>query len=140
MIFASPAEVFTAFAQKKLGVHARIQVRLPIEKKVISEVRIEKDKIKSRRCRASPNGLVLTTVGRVIFNDILHPKMAFYDLALSSKQLSAHHRRLLPAAGPARDDRAARPHEGDRLPRIDALGPELRHRRPADAGRTRKRC
>jgi len=34
------------------------------------------------------NGLVLTTVGRVVFNDILHPKMAFYDLSLSSKHLS----------------------------------------------------
>ncbi len=29
--FTSPAEVHTAFAQKKLGVHARIWVRLPIE-------------------------------------------------------------------------------------------------------------
>ena len=27
-------------------------------------------------------------MGRVIFNDILKPKMAFYDLALSSKHLS----------------------------------------------------
>src|SRR5438552_298648 len=33
MIFASPEEVFLAYAQKKIGVHARIQVRLPIERK-----------------------------------------------------------------------------------------------------------
>ena len=46
MIFTSPAEVFLAFSQKKLGVHARIQVRLPIEKKVISEVRYDKDKVR----------------------------------------------------------------------------------------------
>src|SRR5919202_2029753 len=39
MVFSSPAEVFLAFAQKKVGVHARIKVRLPIEKRVISEVR-----------------------------------------------------------------------------------------------------
>src|SRR5207237_2605637 len=35
-----------------------------------------------------PNGLVDTTVGRVIFNDILSPRMAFYDLSLSGKYLS----------------------------------------------------
>ena len=53
-MFASPAEVFTAFAQKKLGVHARIHVRLPIEKKVISEVRVRQGQDQaSRRCRAS---------------------------------------------------------------------------------------
>ena len=31
----------------------------------------------------SANGLVQTTVGRVIFNDILDPHLPFYDLALS---------------------------------------------------------
>ena len=31
-IFATVAEVHTAFAQDKLGVHARVHVRLPIEK------------------------------------------------------------------------------------------------------------
>src|SRR5438270_1033574 len=41
MVFASPAEVFLAFAQKKIGVHARIKVRLPIEKRVISELRVD---------------------------------------------------------------------------------------------------
>src|SRR2546421_12804520 len=35
-----------------------------------------------------PNGLVFTTVGRVLFNDILVPKMAYYDLSLGSKQLA----------------------------------------------------
>src|SRR5207237_8816425 len=32
--------------------------------------------------------LLSTTVGRVLFNDILKAKMAFYDVALSSKQLA----------------------------------------------------
>src|SRR5919201_1645639 len=44
MVFSSPAEVFLAFAQKKVGVHARIKVRLPRGKRVITEVRFEKDK------------------------------------------------------------------------------------------------
>ncbi len=88
--FGSPAEVHTAYALKKLGVHARIWVRLPIERRVVSEVRIDKDKMKIEDVPRKPNGLILTTVGRVIFNDILNPKMAFYDLALASKTL-AHH-------------------------------------------------
>jgi len=86
MTFASPEEVFLAFALAKVGVHARIQVRLPIEKRVISEVGREKGK--AEEIRRNPNGLVHTTVGRVLFNDILNPKMAYYDLALSSKQLA----------------------------------------------------
>ncbi len=88
MIFSSPAEVFLAFAAKKVGVHARVKVRLPIEKKVIGEVRFDKDKVKIEEIPRNPSGLVSTTVGRVIFNDILKPQMAFYDLALSSKHLS----------------------------------------------------
>jgi DNA-directed RNA polymerase subunit beta' len=87
-VFANPAEVFTAFGQGKLGVHARIKVRLPIEKRVISEVRYDKDKNRVEEVPRSANGLVATTVGRVLFNDILDPHMAFYDLALSSKNLS----------------------------------------------------
>src|SRR6516165_6053447 len=68
MVFSSPAELFLAYAEKKVGVHARIQVRLPIEKKVISEVRVDKDKVRVDEITRHPNGLVDTTVGRVIFN------------------------------------------------------------------------
>jgi DNA-directed RNA polymerase subunit beta' len=85
--FANPEEVFFAFAQKKVGVHARVRVRLPIEKRVISEVKVM-DKTKTEEIARRPDGLVTTTVGRVLFNAILSPKMSFYDLALSSKQLA----------------------------------------------------
>ncbi|MBI3410748.1 MAG: DNA-directed RNA polymerase subunit beta' [Planctomycetes bacterium] len=88
MVFSSPAEVFLAYSAKKVGVHARIKVRLPIDKRVISEVAFEKDKTKVEEIQRNANGLVATTVGRVVFNDILKPGMAFYDLSLSSKQLS----------------------------------------------------
>src|SRR5438270_70953 len=88
MVFHSPGEVFTAFQQKKVGVHAPIRVKLPIEKRVIGELKADKDKASVEQLRRNPNGLVRTTVGRVIFNDILSPRMAFYDLALSSKHLS----------------------------------------------------
>src|SRR5258708_2586883 len=89
MKFSSPAEVFLAFALKKVGIHARVRVRLPIEKKVISEVPVDKDKVRVEEITRDPkNLLVATTVGRVIFNDILKPLMPFYDLALSGKHLS----------------------------------------------------
>src|SRR4051794_7090170 len=88
MAFSDASEVFLAFAQKKLGVHARVKVRLPRGKRVISEVRYEKDKVRVEEVQRNPNQLVYTTVGRVIFNDILHPRMAYYDLPLTSKYLS----------------------------------------------------
>ena len=88
MTFANAKEVFTAFDLRKVGIHARIHVRLPIHKKFISEVRVEKDKLKVEELPRKANGLVTTTVGRVIFNNILDDRMAFYDLALSSKNLS----------------------------------------------------
>ena len=88
MTFANAKEVFTAFDLRKVGIHARIHVRLPIHKKFISEVRVEKDKLKVEELPRKANGLVTSTVGRVIFNNILDDRMAFYDLALSSKNLS----------------------------------------------------
>ncbi|MFO0802437.1 MAG: DNA-directed RNA polymerase subunit beta' [Gemmataceae bacterium] len=88
MKFHSPAELFRAHAEFKLGMHAKIQVRLPIKKKVISEITDEKGTARAEELPRNPNGLVKTTVGRVIFNDILHPDMDYYDLPLSSKHLS----------------------------------------------------
>ncbi len=88
MVFHSPAELFRAHAEHKLGMHAKIRVRLPIEKKVISEVKDEKGNPRAEELPRKANGLVRTTVGRVIFNDILNAKMAFYDLPLGSKYLS----------------------------------------------------
>jgi DNA-directed RNA polymerase subunit beta' len=88
MVFTTPAEVFMAFSQNKLGVHARVRVRLPVTQEVISEERVDKDKVRVEVKKRDPNGLVSTTVGRVLFNDILDSKMAFYDLPLSSKHLS----------------------------------------------------
>src|SRR4051812_30168265 len=87
MIFHSPQELFSAFQLGHMGVHAKVRVRLPVEKKFITEIRTDKGPIVEELPRKA-NGLVLTTVGRVLFNDILHPKMAFYDLSLSSKHLS----------------------------------------------------
>src|SRR5438046_1748683 len=75
MVFANAGEVFLAYSSSKVGTHARVKVRLPIEKHVISEVRVDKDKTKVDEVPRHASGLVSTTVGRVIFNDILEPQM-----------------------------------------------------------------
>ena len=137
-MFHSPQELFQAFAEGKLGLHAKIRVRLPhryveitdpgdtkfavgslvpprfssprnrgsspqhqasrgeqapepraqVPEESHLEVKDEKGTPRAEELPRKPNGLVRTTVGRVIFNDILHPKMAFYDLPLGSKYLS----------------------------------------------------
>ena len=86
--FARVAEVHAAFAHNKLGVHARVRVRLPEEKRVVSEVNVHPYRTKIEEITRRPAGLVRTTVGRLLFNDILHPKMAFYDVPMTSKQLA----------------------------------------------------
>jgi DNA-directed RNA polymerase subunit beta' len=77
MVFATPNEVFLAHSQGKVDVHAMIKLRLPAHKRL----RGEGDK------EFSPGMVVKTTVGRVVFNDILHPRMPFYNLTLGQKQL-----------------------------------------------------
>ena len=87
MTFASPEEMFAAYGQKKLGVHARINLRLPGGKRFVTE-RIVQEKVKIEEDVCQERERKLTTVGRVVFNDILDARMPFYDLALSSKHLA----------------------------------------------------
>ncbi|MCS7166790.1 MAG: DNA-directed RNA polymerase subunit beta' [Gemmatales bacterium] len=81
--FASLDEVHLAYALKKVAVHAQIQVRLPRGKKVVTF-----DGKDWRYLPAPANGIIQTTVGRVIFNEILDPRMPFYDVVLDKKALS----------------------------------------------------
>src|SRR5262249_36824721 len=83
MAFASPAEGLLPHAAGKVGLHARIRLRLPAGREVISEVRHGQYKVSAEALARSPGGLVRTTVGRVLFNDILPPRMPFYDLPLT---------------------------------------------------------
>ena len=78
MIFTSPAECFMAFAQGKVGRHAIIKVRLPKDKTVKGEGAED----------YKPSKLITTTVGRVMFNDVLHPQMAFYNLTMKGRDLA----------------------------------------------------
>ena len=72
MIFSTEREVFRAYADGKVGVHAPIKVRLEPGKQVISETGVFDYK----------EGLVDTTVGRVLFNDILPQQCPFWNIEL----------------------------------------------------------
>ena len=78
MEFSSPREVLMALSYGKVTRHTMIKLRLPKDKRVKGEG-AETHK---------PGGLLETTVGRVLFNDILPRSMSFYNLGLKSRDLS----------------------------------------------------
>ncbi|MAG57701.1 MAG: DNA-directed RNA polymerase subunit beta' [Planctomycetes bacterium] len=75
--FASRLEVFRAWGEKKIVTHQRIRVRFP--GRPIVDVKGE---------HAASDTLVETTVGRVLFDDILPSGMPFYNKALKKRALS----------------------------------------------------
>ena len=77
MVFSTPNEVFLAHSQGKVGVHAMIKLRLPAHRRLRGDGEKE----------FKPGMIIRTTVGRVVFNDILHARMPFYNLTLGQKQL-----------------------------------------------------
>ncbi len=78
MVFSSMEEVEMAYAAGKVGTHARIKVRLPGNRCLREEMELE----------GARGKVIATTVGRVMFNQILPEGMPFYDVALRSGQLS----------------------------------------------------
>jgi len=87
-VFGSAAEVFIAHATKKVSFHTKIRYRLDQSRKVVGE----------QGEYSPPGGLFDTTVGRVIFNDIIPTSAPFYNLTLNKKTISRViydcHRRL----------------------------------------------
>jgi len=70
-------EALLAHARKQIGMHTPIKVRIDRDLIVAGD---------SKAIEPTPaNKIVITTVGRLIFNDILPPKMPFYNYALSAK-------------------------------------------------------
>ncbi|MDR4508870.1 MAG: DNA-directed RNA polymerase subunit beta' [Candidatus Brocadiaceae bacterium] len=76
--YSNPNEALYALAVKKLHLHTNIEIRL------------QKSTVISNRSGAEEplNGLCRTTVGRVVFNDILPGELPFYNYALDQKGLS----------------------------------------------------
>jgi DNA-directed RNA polymerase subunit beta' len=78
MTFASTRECITAYQHGVVARHAMIKVRLPKDKRIKGDG-AEKHK---------PGRPLETTVGRVLFNDILPPSMSFYNFDMKSKDLA----------------------------------------------------
>ncbi|GMU33442.1 MAG: DNA-directed RNA polymerase subunit beta' [Planctomycetia bacterium] len=75
--FSTAAEAMLAHELHSIGIHEPIRVRIAQSKVVTGQ--------KKRPTAAPANGLIATTVGRLIFNDILPPEMPFYNYPLSQK-------------------------------------------------------
>jgi DNA-directed RNA polymerase subunit beta' len=75
MMFRDTNEAITAMDMGKVGVHARVKVRLPDGKKIVGESGPEKGPV------------ISTTPGRCLFNDILDARMPFYNITLEKKRL-----------------------------------------------------
>ncbi len=81
--FKDVVEAFLAYDLKRIGIHTPIVVRMPKGKytKIVDE----------QRGDAKPfpaNDRVVTTVGRLILNDILDPGMPYYNCSLGKKGCS----------------------------------------------------
>ncbi len=77
MVFSNEHEAMMAYSEKKIGIHDRIRVRLNRKQCIASQKENPKD--------ISGSGIVATTVGRLMFNDILPQAMPFYNFSVSQK-------------------------------------------------------
>src|SRR3989338_9021572 len=72
--FTDTHEVFLAYSQGRVGIHSRIRVRLPQGRRVVHR-RDGPEEDASRPFES--------TVGRIVFNDILPEGMVYYNYELS---------------------------------------------------------
>ena len=79
--FESRMEALTAFGQSKISLHARIFCCLNAG----TEIRNEQGKGE----KLPKAGIIQTTVGRIIFNDVLPEAMPYYNYALGKGQINA---------------------------------------------------
>lgn len=75
MVFRDPFEAISACDMRKVGIHARIKVRLPADKRVVGKT------------GEQVGGIIETSPGRCLFNDVLDDRMPFYNMTLGKKQL-----------------------------------------------------
>ncbi|MFI4912634.1 MAG: DNA-directed RNA polymerase subunit beta' [Sedimentisphaeraceae bacterium JB056] len=75
MIFRDTFEAISACDMGIVSLHSKVKVRLP-EGKMLFDEKGERE-----------GGVVETTPGRCIFNDVIHDKAPFFNLVMSSKQL-----------------------------------------------------
>ena len=107
--YESPAEAIMAYELGRIHMHSRIFVRLPDRDMVVPSdasgpvavAEVAHKSLQTYRKFRNPahespaerpanfaSTVILTTVGRILFNDILHPQMPFYNYALTAKGAS----------------------------------------------------
>ncbi len=79
MIFGSVDEVMLAFEHRKVVLHTLVTIRLWAGKKVVGDM-LNTDKDKEGYCT--------TTVGRILFNNVLPVEMLFYNMTLNQKEIN----------------------------------------------------
>jgi DNA-directed RNA polymerase subunit beta' len=77
--FADAFEAMMAYAQKRIAIHDRIWVRVA-QPTIVTDIKKSDEPVPQ-------NKRIQTTVGRIIFNDILPPLLPYYNCALSQKGL-----------------------------------------------------
>ena len=76
MIFRNTAEAITAYEMGKVTIHAKVKVGLPKGRKISSEEGITES-----------TGIIETTPGRCIFNEMLPKELPFYNCIMNQKML-----------------------------------------------------
>jgi len=76
MVCASTKEAITAYELGKASIHALLKVAIPKGKKVVTDKGV-----------VESTGIVETTPGRCIFNEVLPEEMAFYNILMGQKSL-----------------------------------------------------
>jgi DNA-directed RNA polymerase subunit beta' len=86
MCFRDAFEAIMAYEMGKVGLHAKIKVRIDKSKPAVSAGSSVGGEAKSYELKRE--SYIETTVGRCIFNDILPAEMSFYNMTMSQKMLS----------------------------------------------------
>jgi len=82
-VFKDPFEAMMAYDSGKISLQAMIKVR--ISKRLVDDAHQEKEISVDKQPQCN---LIETTVGRCIFNDMLHAKLPFYNKLMSQRDLS----------------------------------------------------
>ncbi|MFA5292789.1 MAG: DNA-directed RNA polymerase subunit beta' [Phycisphaerae bacterium] len=76
MLFGSPFEAITAYELGKASIHARVKVRIAKGRRVVADTGTSKS-----------TGVITTTPGRCIFNEVLPKELPFYNILMTQKTL-----------------------------------------------------
>jgi len=74
-VFAHPHEAITAYQLGRIGMHAQLVLRIPADRQILE----------GDQSYIAETGRIVTTVGRIIFNDSLPKGMGYYNYPLGGK-------------------------------------------------------